>query len=125
MGLLIGLAAVMLVGLALLGFLGYLLAQVGIAAALALFVAGIGMLAIAAAIGFAATLAFFELGGRSAGAWPLVGGFLVGAVAAMALLQGLVREVRGGPRCLPFRKNTSQPHEAPGRGVAAADRPHR
>lgn len=110
MGLLIGLAVALLAALALLGFLGYLLAQVGIAAALLLFTAGTGMLAIAAAIGFAAAVAFTEMGGRSAGAWPLVGGFLVGAVAALALLQGLVREVRGGAgRVLPLRKMLNAP----------------
>lgn len=111
MGLLIGLTVALLAALALLGFLGYLLAQVGVIAALMIATAIVGVLAIAAAIGIAAALAFAQMAGPSSGAWPAVGGLLVGAVAAVALFRGVVKEVRSGVSALGAGGRDSSPSE--------------
>jgi hypothetical protein len=96
MGVLIVIGVALLAGVLLLWIVAKLVVELGLIAALMIATASVGVLAIAAAIGVAAALAFAQVAGASSGTWPAVGGLLVGAVAAVALFQGVMREVRSG-----------------------------
>ncbi len=97
MGFLIAIAVALLAAVLLFGLAGYFLTQIGLLALAILAAAAIGLLWVSAAIGFVAFLVIVQVAGEHNTVWALAGAVAVAAVAWLALMRGVVREVRTAP----------------------------